>query len=249
MAIILGLDVSTSCTGVCVIDSTVTPDDKGSHILVLEAIEFKGCNTLWDKADRVKRSLENLQDLMLVRGPTHGMDAVVGHRSGQERIDRVVLEEPLMGFRPGMSSAQTISTLMRFNGIVSYLARNVFQCEPEYIGSAHARKLCGIKLQRTATGGPQKEQVFAHMATNDLNHVAWPLKKSGKVVDWSRDACDAYVIAQAASVNGPVQPPAKKPRKVIDPEMRCAYAGGCKKERMKRPADSTMCKVHRPTLL
>jgi len=122
-----------------------------------------------------------------------------------------------MGFRPGMSSAQTISTLMRFNGIVSYIARNIFQKEPEYIGSAHARKLCGVKLVRTAIGGPQKEQVFSHMETNDLKYVVWPQTKTGKVVPWSRDACDAYVIARAASIAGPIGPPvkkAKKPKKV-----------------------------------
>jgi len=195
MAIILGLDVSTSCTGVCVVDSDVTPDEKGSHILHLDRIEFKGCKTLWDKADEV--------NLYLVRLITNQWC----------KVSRVVLEEPLMGFRPGMSSAQTITQLMRFNGIVSYIARNVFQKEPEYIGSAHARKLCGIKLQRTALGGPQKEQVFAHMQSNDLKHVSWPLKKSGKMVDWSRDACDAYVIARAAMINGPVEFSEKKTRK------------------------------------
>jgi hypothetical protein len=219
MAIILGLDVSTSCTGYCIVDSDVQPDDKGSHILDLDRIEFgKGagvpaCATLWEKADRIKRALAQIELGMAVRYGPHGLPPVDGYRHGQDQIDRVVLEEPLMGFRPGMSSAQTISTLMRFNGIVSFLARETFHVEPEYIGSAHARKLCGIKLQRTALGGPQKEQVFAHMAANDLKHVVWPLKKSGKVVDWSRDACDAYVIARAAAVNGPVQPPAKKPRK------------------------------------
>lgn len=199
MALILGLDVSTSCTGVCVVESTVTPDDNGSHIIILEAIEFKGCKTLWEKADVVHAYLSSLRCNGRLKGCT---DSV-----------RIVLEEPLMGFRPGMSSAQTISTLMRFNGIVSYIARNTFNCEPEYIGSAHARKLCGIKLQRTAIGGPQKEQVFAHMQTNDLKYVVWPLKKSGKMVDWSRDACDAYVIARSAMINGPITPPVKKPKK------------------------------------
>ena len=190
MAIILALDVSTSCTGICIIDSLIEPDDNGSHVFVLEAIEFKGCKTLWDKADHIKERLE-------------------GFANGDKRlsfkgVDRVVIEEPLMGFRPGMSSAQTISQLMRFNGVVSYIARNTFNREPEYVGSAHARKLCGIKLQKTALGGPQKEQVFAHMSANDLKHVMWPLKKNGKQVDWSRDACDAYVIARAAQVAGPI---------------------------------------------
>lgn len=196
MTIIFGLDVSTSVTGVSIVDSTIPPDDKGSHILLLDRVEFKGCKTLWDKADAVLEYLSNI-----------ATDSTI------PPIARVVLEEPLMGFRPGMSSAQTITQLVRFNGIVSYLARNVFKCEPEYIGSAHARKLCGIKLQRTALGGPQKEQVFAHMARNDLKHVAWPMKKSGAMVDWSRDACDAYVIARAASVNGPILPPVKKAKK------------------------------------
>jgi hypothetical protein len=38
------------------------------------------------------------------------------------------------------------------------------------------------------------------MAKNDLKDFSWPKKKSGKIVDWSRDATDAYVIAKAASL-------------------------------------------------
>jgi len=202
MSIILGLDVSTSVTGVCVVDSAIAPDEKGSHIIVLDAIEFKKCKTLWDKADVVSKYMS---------------DMVRGSFDDRSRMplcpDRIVLEEALMSFRPGMSSAQTISTLLRFNGIVSFIGRNIFKCEPEYIGSAHARKLCGIKLLRTGIAGPQKEQVFKHMAEHDLKHVVWPVKKSGKIVDSSRDSCDAYVIARAASVNGPVLPQIKKPKK------------------------------------
>lgn len=176
MSFILGLDVSTSVVGVCVLDAAT---DGPTGITRLDAVVFKKEKTMWEKADAVARYL---QDAKLLHG----------------RIDRVVVEEALMGFRPGMSSAQTISTLMRFNGIVSYVSRQVFNVDPEYVASNHARKLCGIKLTKTAVGGPQKEQVFSHMAAHDLRHVAWPLKKSGKVVDWSRDATDAYVVARAA---------------------------------------------------
>lgn len=211
MPLLMGLDVSTSIVGVCIVDDAIEPDAKGSHIVLLDHIDFKGCKTLWDKADVVY----------------HYMADVIRNSFDDERLPRngfycptrVVLEEPLMGFRPGMSSAQTISTLMRFNGIVSYVTRMVFKCDPEYIGSAHARKLCGIKLQRTAVGGPQKEQVFAHMVANDLSHVQWPTKKNGKQVEWSRDACDAYVIARAATVCGPIQPLVKKPKKVAKPKV------------------------------
>jgi len=182
----MGLDVSTSIVGVCVVDSTIQPDDKGSHILLLDKVEFKKCVTLWDKTDVMFNAIKQIESKIWYDGtklPT---------------IERVVLEEPLVAFRPGMSSAQTISTLLRFNGIVSYISRDLLKCTPEYINSAHARKLCGIKLQRTKVGGPQKEQVFEYMAAHDLAHVNWPTTKTGKQVTWSRDCTDAYVIARAA---------------------------------------------------
>jgi hypothetical protein len=95
---------------------------------------------------------------------------------------------------------------MRFNGIVSYISREIFKVDSEYISASHARKLCGIKMQRNSIDGMSgKEQVFKHMSENDLKHVQWPLKKSGAPVDWSRDATDSYVIARAAMVEGPVK--------------------------------------------
>jgi hypothetical protein len=88
---------------------------------------------------------------------------------------------------------------MRFNGIVSYIGRGVFGIDPTYISSASARKLCGIKMQRTSIAGMSgKEQVFKHMSEHDLKHVTWATKKNGSPIDASRDMTDAYVIARAA---------------------------------------------------
>lgn len=181
--LILGLDVSTSTTGVCVLDPSIPPDDSGSHILVLDKIEFKKCKTFWEKTDVVESALSDM---------VH-----------QKKLSPTVfaLEEPLLGFQKGMSSATTITTLMRFNGIVSYIGRRLLGVEPTYISSASARKLCGIKMQRTSVAGMSgKEQVFKYMTENDLKHVDWPKKKNGEAVDWSRDATDAYVIARASSL-------------------------------------------------
>ncbi len=177
---IIGLDVSTSVTGVSILDANKAGDDSGSHIIYLDRIEYKKCNTLWDKADFTSRSLGDLKNKF----------------PGDYKV---YLEEPLMGFRAGMSSAATITTLMRFNGIVSYISRGIFGVDPQYIASSTARKSCGIKLQKTSIAGINgKEQVFRYMSENDLKHVVWPKKKNGEPVDWSRDATDAYVIARAA---------------------------------------------------
>jgi hypothetical protein len=157
-------------------------DDQGSHILHLDRIDFKKCNTIWEKADKVAQELSS----------------ILKSYDGQYRV---ALEEPLMGFRAGMSSASTITTLMRFNGIVSYISREIFKVDPEYIAASSARKLCGIKMQKTSIAGMSgKEQVFKYMSEHDLKHVQWPTKKSGESVDWSRDATDAYVIARAFSL-------------------------------------------------
>lgn len=192
MHLVLGLDVSTTCVGVSVVDAHVEPDAKGSNVVLLKHIDFKGCDTMWDKADVVSKALVSLPaDVAFLL-------ATAGHPF----IHTVCVEEPLMGFRAGMSSAATISTLMKFNGIVSYLSRTVFNMDPEYVSAAHARKVCGVKVQRVSKCGKSgKQQVFEHMCENDLQHVAWPLKKrSTKVVDWAMDETDAYVIARAGAI-------------------------------------------------
>jgi hypothetical protein len=180
----LGLDVSTSITGVCLVDPEIPVDDKGSHIVELSHIDFKKCGTFFAKADLVKTFLEDLKA-----------------RHDISSLRSFALEEPLLGFQKGMSSAATITTLMRFNGIVSYIGRGVFGIDPTYISSASARKLCGIKMQRTSVAGMSgKEQVFKHMSEHDLKHVVWATKKNGLPIDASRDMTDAYVIARAASI-------------------------------------------------
>ena len=179
---ILGLDVSTTVTGICILNPKILPDDRGSHILYLDRVEFKKCKTLWEKADLIALEMHEL----LKKFP------------GKYKV---VLEEPLMGFRTGMSSAATITTLMRFNGIVSYISREIFKVDPQNIASSSARKLCGIKMQKTSIAGMSgKEQVFKYMSEHDLKHVQWPTKKNGDPADWSRDATDAYVTARAVSI-------------------------------------------------
>ena len=51
--LILGLDVSTSVTGVCILDPGIIPDSKGAHIIYLDRVDFKKCKTLWEKADKI----------------------------------------------------------------------------------------------------------------------------------------------------------------------------------------------------
>jgi hypothetical protein len=164
----IGLDVSTTFTGCTVLDAT-------GSIISCSAIKFPGKPDVFEKADMIGIYLHDLKI----------------------KPDRVVIEEPLLGFQKGGSSATTITALFRFNGIVSYIARDVLGVTPKYVSAAHARKVCGLKMQqKKICGKTHKLQTFERMMATDLKHIVWPTKKSGAPQDWAADAVDSYVIAK-----------------------------------------------------
>ena len=175
---VLGLDISTSITGVALIND----NEPCSNIIRLEYIDFKKCKTVLDKAEHVK-------------------EVFVEWKSDPDfcGIDKIYVEEAMQRFTPGMSSMQTIGSLLRFNGIVSWLVYDILLMQPEYIAVGHARKTCGVKVQQKKRCGglSHKEQTFKYMADHDLKDVTWEKKKNGDVVDRAYDMCDAYVIARA----------------------------------------------------
>ena len=101
---ILGLDVSTSITGATVVD-------KGGEILFCESWDTRNKKrfpTLWDKAIFIENKLKDVKA-----------------RRGYD-IEKVYVEESLQTFKSGFSSAKTLSTLAKFNGIVSFTCYKVF---------------------------------------------------------------------------------------------------------------------------
>jgi hypothetical protein len=176
---VIGFDISTACTGVCVID---IDKEIGTHdsIFHIGVIKFAGSD-LWQKVDLTYEYLEGLKNDI------------------KEDIVAIYVEEALLGFRPGKSNAKTITQLVKFNGLVSYAAREVFKIEPDFIASSRARKTCGVKVQRPSVcGKSHKEQTFDVLMANDLKCISWPTKKnSSDPVAWAMDATDAYVIAKA----------------------------------------------------
>lgn len=180
---VLGLDVSTSITGLVLLDNVVDFDPK-KNLVHYEPIEFKGCTTFWQKCDKIKVQLDQLHK----QNPT---------------IEGFFIEEPMKRFAEGFSSAETISILQRFNGIVCYLVRETWKIDPTYINVSSARKAIGVKVTTKAKAGGRnaKQQTFDHLMSSDLNHITWPTKKrSTNLVDWSKDVVDAYVIARAGIV-------------------------------------------------
>lgn len=165
---ILGLDVSTSCTGIAIVDDDGTP-------IVVGAVTTTHVDNLADKADAVLHAI---------------CDA-----TADIQITAAFVEESLQAFRPGLSSANTICSLSKMNGLVSYLTQRAFGVHVSAIPSQTARKVCGIKLQR---GEPAKQQVTRWALSNVLSGWDIPQKRrSQEPMEQVKDATDALIIAIA----------------------------------------------------
>jgi len=177
--LVLGLDISSSVTGIAVLEHS-TSFDSQTHVRCLRPIDMTKLKGLWTKVEFVNSALVTLHEEF----PT---------------ISELCIEEPLKNFSSGLSSADTITSLIRFNGIVSYLCRQMWHVDPTYVNASHARKLLGVGVKRTALVGKNaKTQTFEHVMATELSHVTWPTKKkSGKTVDWAMDVVDAYVVARS----------------------------------------------------
>ena len=164
---ILGLDVSTSVTGATILDSE-------GKVVYNEAWDTRKFKNFFEKVKHVEKYINQL------------------HSDGFG-IERVYIEQSLQSFRSGFSSAKTLSTLSRFNGVVSWLVYRTLQIEPQYIAAISARKACGIKVPR---GTKAKQVVIEHILKN-VPEIEVEYTKHNNVKPHCYDKADSWVIARA----------------------------------------------------
>ena len=170
----LGLDISTAIVGWTILDDQF-------NIIKMSHIDFKKCKTFWEKVDYAVSELTKILT--------------------QNQVDNVYVEESLMRFSPGFSSASTIITLAKFNVLISYAVRNAQGTEPQYVGANDARRKCGIKLlQKKKVGIDYKTQAFNWCKAGPLSHLQFPLTKTGKIKPFVMDETDSYIIARAGVI-------------------------------------------------
>ena len=165
---ILGLDISTSITG-----ATVVQSGNIVEASFWDTRNKKHFPTIYSKAKFIKDKIEDIK-----------------HR---HRIDHIYIEQSLHSFRSGFSSAQTLSTLSRFNGIVSWICWDLFMLEPQMIAATSARKHAGVGIRR---GDNAKEKVLQFILDNypdiDIQYT-----KHGNPKPGTLDMCDSIIIALA----------------------------------------------------
>ena len=140
--VLLGLDVSTSCIGICLLEDDGTNNGKIielTHINPKISSKIKGIEQLFLKKKIVEEFIHKYKDF---------------------GIDEVVIEEPLLR----SNNVITVASLLRFNGIVSDSIYNILGIVPQYISSYDARKyafpeLMGIRKYNKT----EKQYDYAHI--------------------------------------------------------------------------------------
>jgi hypothetical protein len=174
----LGLDISTSIIGVSLFEN--------SSLKELFYIDLTKTKCIFNKSKQYKDFINNK-----LSGIT---------------IDKIYIEDTLQSFSRGLSSAKTLMTLARFNGIVSNITFEVTGIKPEFINVNVARKTLGIKINKEIDKD-KKEQVMDWVDL-DLGGYDWPTKiisrgKNKGLVKYEKfcyDIADAYVICKAGII-------------------------------------------------
>ncbi len=174
----IGLDISTSIIGVSVFKNNVF--DNMFHI------DLQKIKCIFDKSKTFR---------VIFKEKFEGKD-----------IDFIFIEDVLQSFTRGLSSAKTLMTLSRFNGIVSNIAFELTRIKPVYINVNTARKTLEIKIDKNADKD-KKEQIM-DWVTKDLKEYNWPTKIISRginkgVVKYEKfcyDMSDAYVICKAGII-------------------------------------------------
>tara|TARA_R110002124_G_scaffold283573_2_gene459746 strand:+ start:5042 stop:5605 length:564 start_codon:yes stop_codon:yes gene_type:complete len=176
---ILGADISTSCTGFCIVNDEGTP----VHFSYVELSKEKN---FFEKAKKVKL---HILELMI-----------------KYQIDDIAVEDYLTSFAKGRSSAKTLFKLAKFNGIIQWICYSDLGMKATPINVNDARKTSSITvLSKKKTIETTKEQVLRQVKDQIGDLFCFPTKilKSGprkglEVTDKvSYDMADAYVIAKA----------------------------------------------------
>lgn len=206
--IILGLDISTACIGVCVVKDTGS--DK-PEILYLS-----------HKTPKISRKIKGIESLFLKKQVFE--DEFIKEIKNEYDITDVVIEEPLLS----SNNVNTVATLLRFNGMISEAIYRNLGLVPNFISSYDARMFSFpelVSVRKYNKKGVQyplkhiknalkngdavlfgaypfdvdKKTVMMNMVNemySDFN-LQWIYNKDGELKKENYDACDSLICALA----------------------------------------------------
>jgi hypothetical protein len=179
---ILGVDVSTSITGFSIVAD--------GSLVYYSSVDLRKYKNVFEKGVVLKEKILDLYEAY----QCNNEGVYIG--DAKFPIEHIYIEQPFTFFNSGGSSAKTMATLQKFNGIVSWFLYEIFEIQPEYVLAQSARKTVGIKVPR---GEKAKAVVLKYLLdTEPAFNVEYT--KQGNPKPESYDRADAIIVAKAGYI-------------------------------------------------
>jgi len=165
MGKILGLDVSTKTIGIALFEENGKLWELTHITPVIKPTPDNKLEENFRKVDAFERLLTRYIDL---------------------DIDRVVIEEPLLG----SNNINTVATLLRFNGMISKVVDEVLNVIPEFISSNDARRYAFPQLVAKRTHNKKGEPYDAKAIARNKEVLfgGYPHDIDKKTIIWEKVA-------------------------------------------------------------
>jgi hypothetical protein len=215
----LGLDISTACIGISVIY------DDGENDPLIELISHV--------SPKIDKGIKGIEALILRKEIFEAdflckLDEILqGIDCPLKKITDVVIESPMI-YASGGSNAETVATLLQFNGILSDSIYRTLNLVPNYVSSYDARMrsfpelLAVRKFNKKGNIYPlshikkaikdnslilfgaypfdcDKKCVMMNAVSEKYPGIPWIYNKKGELKKENYDSCDALVCALAFS--------------------------------------------------
>jgi len=179
---ILGVDVSTSITGLAIVAD--------GSIVYYDSVDLRKYKNVFEKGRILKEKIVDLYEAYQFSNEEFFLG------NSKYPIEHIYIEQPFTFFNSGGSSAKTMATLQKFNGIVSWFLYEIFEMQPNYVLAQSARKTVGIKVPR---GEKAKAVVLKYLLdTEPAFNVEYT--KKGNPKPESYDRADAIIVAKAGYI-------------------------------------------------
>jgi len=179
---ILGVDVSTSITGLAIVAD--------GSIVYYDSVDLRKYKNVFEKGCILKEKIVDLYEAYQFSNEEFFLG------NSKYPIEHIYIEQPFTFFNSGGSSAKTMATLQKFNGIVSWFLYEIFEMQPNYVLAQSARKTVGIKVPR---GEKAKAVVLKYLLdTEPAFNVEYT--KKGNPKPESYDRADAIIVAKAGYI-------------------------------------------------
>lgn len=167
---ILGLDISSSITGVAVLDA--------GKLVHSSTVDTRNKKKFPHVNDAAALFLEKMQYI-----------------KKNYKITDVYAEERLLAFMKQKTSAKTLATLAEYNCLYCYLCEEVFGIRPTKLNASTARKLSGVSAFKDSE--KDTKQWVTEAVDSMLSDFSFGLTPKGNLVAGAADRADAAVIAMA----------------------------------------------------